>query len=221
MRYRGVLLDVDGTLVASNDAHAHAWSEAFAEAGHDVPYARVRSLIGMGGDRVIEELVGLPRGSRAHDKLSRRRTELFRETWLAKVTPLRGSRELVLRLQSAGYLLVIASSAKSDELEPLLRIADLADLDLPRATSSDVENSKPAPDILEAALAKLPVERSRAVLLGDTPFDVRAGRDASIDVIAVTTGGFPTEQLAGAVAVYEGPAGILAAWDGSPFARTL
>jgi HAD superfamily hydrolase (TIGR01509 family) len=217
MRYRGVLLDVDGTLVASNDAHAHAWAEAFADAGHDVPYARVRSLIGMGGEHLIEEVVGIPRDTRAHRKLSEHRSKLFRDRWLEKVTPLRGSRELVLRLRSAGYLLVIASSAKDEELAPLLEIAGVADLDLPRATSSDVEHSKPDPDILEAALRRLPVERSRAVLVGDTPFDVRAGRDASLDVIAVTTGGFSIEQLAGAVAVFDGPAGILARWEASPF----
>jgi HAD superfamily hydrolase (TIGR01509 family) len=213
-RHAGVLLDVDGTLVDSNDAHAHAWAEAFAEAGMDVPYARVRSLIGMGGDKLIATIAG----EHAPKNLSERRSEIFRERWLAHVKPLRGARELLLRLESEQYAWILASAAKKDELDGILRVAGLADLCGPerRTTSSEVEASKPDPDVIEVSLRKLGVERSRAVMLGDTPYDVEAARAAGVDLIAFTTGGWSREALAGAVAVYDGPADLLASWDDSP-----
>lgn len=218
-RYAAVLLDVDGTLVDSNDAHAHAWTETFAEHGLDVSWSRVRRLIGMGGDRLIEEITGLPPGSRENAALGERRSELFRERWIHTARPLVGTRALVLRLRAEGYAYAIASAARSEELVPLLELADVADLCEVATTSSDVERSKPAPDIVEAALARLPAERQRTIMLGDTPYDLQAARGAGIDLLGVTTGGWSAEGLAGAVAVYNGPADLLARWDRSPLAR--
>src|SRR5215216_346866 len=111
-RYAGVLLDVDGTLVDSNDAHAHAWIETFADHGVDVGFERVRRLIGMGGDRLIEQVMGIAGDSRRAEKLSAQRSKVFRDRWLATVHPLLGARELVLRLRAEGYALAIASAAK-------------------------------------------------------------------------------------------------------------
>jgi HAD superfamily hydrolase (TIGR01509 family) len=212
-RYEAVLLDVDGTLVDSNDAHAQAWVEALAKHGHEIAVARARSLIGMGGDKLIELVTGIPAGSKDNERISHDRSELFRERWLRAVRPIVGSRELVLRLRAEGYQYAIASAAKAEELQPLLEIADIADLVPIRTTSSDVDRSKPDPDILEAAFARLMAERSRTVMVGDTPYDVRAGKAASIDVIAVTTGGWSVEALAGAVAVFTGPRALA---DGFP-----
>src|SRR6478735_8999204 len=98
-RYSAVLLDVDGTLVDSNDAHAHAWVEALAAFDLDVAFARVRPLIGMGGDRLIQEVGGPERGTKESEKIAKHRGELFRENWLPKVKPLLKARELVLRLR--------------------------------------------------------------------------------------------------------------------------
>ena len=212
-RYEAVLLDVDGTLVDSNDAHAHAWVETLAERGHELALSRAKSLIGMGGDKLIELVTGIPAGSKENERISHDRSELFRERWLRAVRPILGSRELVLRLRADGYQIAIASAAKDEELAPLLEIADIADLVPVRTTSSDVEHSKPDPDIIEAAFARLSAERSRTVMVGDTPYDVRAGKDAGIDVIAVTTGGWSVEALAGAVAVFTGPRALA---DGFP-----
>jgi HAD superfamily hydrolase (TIGR01509 family) len=217
-RYAAVLLDVDGTLVDSNDAHAHAWVEALQHHGIEVTFARVRKLIGMGGDRLIEAVTGLPRDSRDTKRISEDRSKRFRADWLAKVKPLPHARELVLRLRSEGYQLAIASAAKAEELEPLLALADLADLVDVRTTSSDVEKSKPDPEIVEAAHARLAVPRSRTVMLGDTPYDVEAARAARTDIIGLSSGGWSAEGLAGAVAVYRGPADLLAAWESSPLA---
>lgn len=212
-RYEAVLLDVDGTLVDSNDAHAQAWVEALGNHGYDLALSRARMLIGMGGDKLIELVTGIPAGSKRNAQISHDRSELFREKWLRAVRPLVGSRELVLRLRAEGYKYAIASAAKDEELGPLLEIADIADLVPVRTTSSDVDRSKPDPDIIEAAFGRLMAERSRTVMVGDTPYDVRAGKAASIDVIAVTTGGWSVEALAGAAFVFTGPRALA---DGFP-----
>jgi phosphoglycolate phosphatase-like HAD superfamily hydrolase len=217
-RYAGVLLDVDGTLVDSNDAHAHCWVDALAAHEIEVPYAMVRGLIGMGGDLLIESVGGPARGTRANKKLGEARSELFRDKWLPQIRPFVGARALVLRLASEGYHYAIASAAKADELQPLLELADIADLVDLKTTSDDVDESKPAPDIVDAALARIPVERSRTVMLGDTEFDVQACRSAGVDIIGVTSGGWHSGALAGAVAVYRGPAELLAMWSRSPLA---
>jgi HAD superfamily hydrolase (TIGR01509 family) len=206
-RYTAVLLDVDGTLVDSNDAHAHAWVEALAKYGHEVAFSRARMLIGMGGDRLVETVTGLPRDGAKNKRIGDARSEIFRSRWLRAVRPLRGSRDLVLRLRREGYQYAIASAAKSEELMPLLEIADIADL----VTSSDVEESKPDPEIIEAALAKLYAERSRAVMIGDTPYDVQATRAANVAMIGVTSGGWSAEALAGTVEIFSGP------WDIAQF----
>ncbi len=219
-RYDAVLLDVDGTLVDSNDAHAHAWVEVLAKHGIDVAFADARRMIGMGGDRLIEQVGGPARGTKENEQLGKERSELFRKSWLRHVKPLPGARELVLRLRAEGYHYAIASAAKSEELKPLLEIANLVDLCEIKTTSSEVEESKPDPEIVDAALAKLPVDRSRAVMIGDTPYDVEASTRASVDIIGVTSGGWSTEELAGTVAVYRDPADLLAHWNESPLRGT-
>jgi HAD superfamily hydrolase (TIGR01509 family) len=206
--FQAVLLDVDGTLVDSADAHVHAWLDALSAHGFDVPPTLVRPLIGMGGDRLIETLTGIPQDSKKAEKLSSERSEIFRERWLGKVRPLVGSRKLLLQLRRGGYQYSLATAAKDDELGPLLEIGDIADLCPVRASSSDVEQSKPAPDILEAAFGKLYAERSRTVMIGDTPYDLQAARSAHFHFIGVTTGGWSHGMLSGAVAVFEGPSAL-------------
>jgi phosphoglycolate phosphatase-like HAD superfamily hydrolase len=220
-RYSAVLLDVDGTLVESNDAHAHAWVDAFAEADISVSYARIRGLIGMGGDRIVELVTGWPRDDKRTKRLGDRRAELFLEQWVGKVRPFVDTRELLLRLRAEQYRTVIATAAKTPELEKLLHAGGIADLVELKTTSSDVEESKPHPEIVEAALAKLgPVsERSRTVMIGDTPYDLEACRGADVDLIAFTTGGWPAEAFGGAVGIYDGPADLLARWADSPLAE--
>ncbi|MBL9016642.1 MAG: HAD family hydrolase [Myxococcales bacterium] len=105
-----------------------------------------------------------------------------------------------------------------DELQPLLEVADVADLVPIQTSSDDVDQPKPHPDLVEAALAKVPAERHRCVMIGDTPYNVMACRGAAVDLIGVTTGGWSTEALAGSIAVYAGPADLLARWADSPLA---
>ncbi len=199
------LLDVDGTLVDSNDAHARAWAETLAKHGFHLDVERVRRMIGMGGDRVIEEITGHARGSEINEQIGKERSQQFRERWLREVKPLPGSRELVMRLRDGGYRYAIASAAKADELTPLLEIANIVDLIEVKTTSSDVEESKPDPEIVETALGKLGESRQTAVMVGDTPYDVRAALAAGVACIGVRTGGWSAAELEGAVAVYSGP----------------
>src|SRR5262245_16910314 len=146
-RYAAVLLDVDGTLVDSNDAHAHAWVEALGAHDIEVPYARVRGLIGMGGSLLIAEVGGPEPGSKANEKIGVERGEIFREKWLRHVRPLPKARELVLMLGREGFHYAIATAAKDAELRPLLELADIADLAPVQTSSDDVEHPKPHPDI--------------------------------------------------------------------------
>ena len=204
-RFDTFLLDVDGTLVDSNDAHAQAWAETLARHGFDIELPRIRRLIGMGGDRLVHELTGLARDSEANRTIGKERAQRFLERWLREVRPLPGARELVLRLRDGGYRYAIASAAKSEELTALLETAKIADLIEVATTSSDVEESKPDPETVETALAKLSGSRATAVMVGDTPYDVRAALDAGIACIAVTSGGWSPAELTGAIAVYAGP----------------
>jgi len=216
-RYDAVLLDVDGTLVDSNDMHARAWEAAFAARDLQIPYTRIRMLIGMGGDRLVEQLTGFAPGSRDNKRLTAAHDETLKKR-IHEVTPLVGARRLVLQLIASGYRFAIASSSKAADLEPLLRIADVADLCEVRTNADDVASAKPAPDVVAAAVDKLAVDRSRAVLIGDTPYDIESARDAGVATIAVTSGGFSREALAGAIAIFEGPADLVARWASSPLA---
>ncbi len=204
---RGILLDVDGTLVASNDAHAHAWMKALAESGRTVAFGDVRRLIGMGGDKLLPTVCGLDAESREGKRVSARRGEIFLAEYLPHLRPCRGARELLALLAERGYKLVVASSATEDELGPLLKVCG-ADRVVEAATSSDdAAESKPDPDILHAALKEIGLPATEVVMLGDTPYDVEAARRAGVRVIALRCGGWADADLA-ADAIYDDPADL-------------
>lgn len=213
---RGVLLDVDGTLLLSNDAHAEAWSEALREAGRDVPASRVRDLVGMGGDKVLAVL-GLEEGTDEADRIVREKKRRFAER-LGALRPAPGARALLERLLADGCTLVVATSAEEDELRGLLRQAEVDDLIEEHTTASDVERSKPDPDIVAAAAEQSGLPLDRLVMLGDTPYDVEAALRAGVRVVAVRCGGWDDASLAGAAAVYDHPEHLLRELDRSPLA---
>jgi HAD superfamily hydrolase (TIGR01509 family) len=217
MGLQAVILDVDGTLVLSNDAHAQAWVEAFATYGYDVAFEKVRPLIGMGGDQVMPKMVpGLNDEEGDGKAIAQKRKELIINRFGPTLAPANGSRELVLRMQEAGLHLIIATSATSQELSVLLKAAQVDDLLDEATTSSDAEASKPAPDIVEAALNKLKMEPSEVLMIGDTPYDIESAKGAGVDTIGVRSGGFDDEQLKGAIAIYNDPADLLAHYSSSP-----
>jgi HAD superfamily hydrolase (TIGR01509 family) len=217
---RGVLLDVDGTLVDSNDAHARAWVEAFAEHGVQVAYGEVRKCIGMGGDKLMPKVSGIREDSPQGEKISKRRREIFKTRYLPSLRPCPGAEPLLKHMKEQGLRLVVATSAKADELHGLLRVCGADRVIDEKTSSDDADESKPDPDILHAALKEIGLPADEVVMLGDTPYDVEAARRAGVGVIAVRCGGWGDADLAGALAVYDNPADLLARYDPSPLARS-
>jgi HAD superfamily hydrolase (TIGR01509 family) len=218
---RAVLVDVDGTLIDSNDAHARAWVEAFGEFGRTAEFGRVRALIGKGGDKIMPEVIGVDSESPDGKRIGDRRSELFRERYLPELKPLPGARALIERMRSEGLRLVVATSAKKDEMEALLEIGGVSDLLTERTSSDDAEDSKPDRDIVAAALGRAGVASHEALMLGDTPYDVEAARRAGVETVALRSGGWDDAALAGAVAIYADPRELLDLYSGSPFARQI
>jgi HAD superfamily hydrolase (TIGR01509 family) len=213
-----VIFDVDGTLVESNDQHAHAWVDALTEAGVQVEFAHVRSLIGKGGDKVLPELTGLSDESPLGQALSSRRSQIFRKRYLPHLKGFPGARELVQRLRADGHVLGIATSAKEAELHSLLRAANVEDLFDHRTSSDDADRSKPDPDIIHAALDRMHARASDAIMIGDTPYDVTAAARAGVRTIAFRSGGWGDADLAGAIAIYDGPEHLLREYEHSALA---
>lgn len=217
---RGVLLDVDGTLVLSNDAHAETWVRAFAEHGYEVDHDTIRSLLGMGADQLIPRVA--PELTRYRDPgkaISESRQQLFLKEYAPSLRAAPGSRALVQRIKDEGLLVAIASSAKSEELEVLLKVADVQDLIEIETTGDDADNTKPAPDIVEAAMQKVNMPAEELTMLGDTPYDVESAGKAGVGVIAVRCGGFSDDTFKGALGIYDDPADLLAQYDSSPLGR--
>jgi HAD superfamily hydrolase (TIGR01509 family) len=222
MALQGVILDVDGTLVISNDAHAQGWVEAFAAFGYEVKFEQVRPLIGMGGDQIVPKFApGLSSQEGKGKEIADRRKELIINRFGKSLAPAPGARQLLSKMEEEGLQMLIASSATSEELEILLKAAQVDDIlnQDEAATSSDAKASKPDPDIVEAALSKLGMQPSDVVMLGDTPYDIESASKAGVAVIAFRCGGFDDNQLKNALAIYNDPADLFAQYDNSPLAQ--
>lgn len=218
-RVKAVLFDVDGTLVDSNDAHAAAWVKAFADHGITVDPIEVRRSIGMGGDKLMPAVSGIEETSELGTKIAERRGEIFKREWLPSLKGFPGSDQLVKTIGERGLTAVAASSAAEDELKKLLDIAGAASLMDAATSSDDADESKPAPDIIHAALQRADAEPTEAVMIGDTPYDVSAARRAGVRIIAFRCGGWLDPDLTGAIEIYDGPWHLLRAIDRSVLAR--
>jgi HAD superfamily hydrolase (TIGR01509 family) len=222
MLYTAALLDIDGTLIDSNDAHAQAWVQALETFGRRVQFARVRPLIGMGGDKVLPELTGIDAESDEGQAISARRSEIFRRDFVPRLQPTRGAKRLVAFLRDEGLRIVVATSAKADEVTELLRVAGAEDLIDASSSSDDADRSKPDPDIVRAALRRGRSAASESIMIGDTPYDIEAAARAGLPAIALRCGGWwGDDALAGAAAIYDDPEDLLTRFDRSPFRRTL
>jgi HAD superfamily hydrolase (TIGR01549 family) len=222
MTLAGVVLDVDGTLVLSNDAHANAWVHAFDDYGYEVSFEQIRPLIGMGGDKIIPQLApGLCSEEGVGEQISDRRKALILDKYRDRLSPTRGARDLVQKMQREGLRLIIASSATKQEMKLLLEVAQVNDLLPDYVTSDDAKASKPSPDLVEAALRKANLSPKQTVMLGDTPYDVESAARVGVGVIALRSGGFNDEALKGAIAIYNDPADLLEHYDRSPLDRSL
>jgi HAD superfamily hydrolase (TIGR01509 family) len=212
-----VLLDADGTLVDSNYLHVDAWSRAFAEVGHPVDAWRIHRSIGMGSEFLVPEL--LP--DTAQD-VGERVREIHSDLYgrmAGRLRRLDGVPELVRALHERGQRVVVSTSASPDELE---HIRDVLEIDVDGITAAaDVEDAKPAPDLVQAALAKAGVPADRAMFVGDSVWDAEACGRAGVPCVGVLTGGISADELtgAGAVAVYRSVAELHDRLDESPLAR--
>jgi phosphoglycolate phosphatase-like HAD superfamily hydrolase len=214
-----VILDVDGTLVDSNGAHARAWVDAFAAHGITVALDLVRRSIGMGGDKLMPKVSGIEEDSPLGKQISETRARIFKDMYLPGIRPFEGTRALVERFAADGFTLAVASSAKEDELDPLLKIAAVSGLIDARTSSDDADESKPEPDIVKAALKAARCEPSGAIMLGDTPYDIESATKAGVTIVALECGGWQRDDLKGAAEVYADPSDLLDRYDASLFGR--
>lgn len=206
------LLDIDGTLLDSTYHHALAWSRAFAEVGNPVPTYRLHRLIGMGGDRIVptvtDEDTAVRIGEEVRDRWKAAYDALIGDTRLMP-----GARELLDGLRQAGLEVVLASSSIPEHARHALELLEADERTDAWTTSQDAEQSKPDPELLDAALSR--VEGRRAVMIGDATWDVLAASRVDIPTIALLCGGFAEAELreAGAAVVHRDPADLLAHLD--------
>jgi HAD superfamily hydrolase (TIGR01509 family) len=196
------ILDIDGTLVDSNYFHAIAWYRALARNGHVAPLWQVHRHIGMGSDQLVAAVCGEDVEREEGDAIRQAEGELYFEL-IDEVAPLAGARELIVDLKERGCPVVLASSATPKEVDHYLDLLDARELADSWTTAGDVENTKPAPDLVTSALEKVEGD-GPAVMIGDSTFDCEAAAAAGVDTIAVLTGGFSDAELlrAGATIVF-------------------
>jgi HAD superfamily hydrolase (TIGR01549 family) len=213
------VLDIDGTLVDTNYQHALAWYRAFRAQGIVLELWRIHRHIGMGGD----QLVGAVTDDRTERELGDRIRETEKQRYLElidEVEPMDGSRELIEDLKRRGHKVVLASSAKEDEVDHYLDQLDARELADAWTTSADVEATKPQPDLVRSALERMNGGSGDAVMVGDTPWDVEAASRAEVGTLAVRTGGFGADELreAGAIAIFESVQELRERLDETPLA---
>jgi HAD superfamily hydrolase (TIGR01509 family) len=215
-----VLFDIDGTLVDSNFLHVHAWTLAFAEAGHPVDAWRIHRRIGMGSGRLLDELLGAD-ADRLADDVTERHAARYAEL-ADQLRPFAGARDLVRALADRGLRVVLSTSAAPEEVEKLRAVLEVDDL-VQVTGADDVEEAKPEPDLVQAALELAGVPADRAVFVGDSVWDVEAAGRAGVVCVGVLSGGTSEAELrdAGAATVVEDAAALLRDLDATPLGALL
>ncbi|KNC13475.1 HAD family hydrolase [Arthrobacter sp. RIT-PI-e] len=210
----GVLFDVDGTLVDSNYHHAIAWWQGFRRFGHDVPLAEIHRAIGMSGDKLVAHLLGEDRDAEQDAEIDATHGAVF-STYHPGLRAFAGASDLLRRCAGDGLVVVLASSASEQDVAINRSVIDADDAITAATSSGDAENSKPSPDILEAALEAGGLEASNTVFVGDSVWDVIAAAELGIPTIGLASGGTSEAELreAGAVEVYQDVKALLDAFD--------
>jgi len=214
------ILDIDGTLVDTNYHHAIAWYRALRRHGHVKPVWLIHRHIGMGGDQIVAALCGDRVEDEQGDAIRAAESEEYM-TLIDEVEPLEGARDLIEQLKARGNAVVLASSAKEEEVDHYLDLLDARDLVHGWTTSADVERTKPEPDLVLAALEK--AGGPPAVMVGDSVWDARAAARAGLETIAVRTGGFSAQELreAGSAIVFESIAELRKRLDDTPLGYAI
>lgn len=216
---RGILFDVDGTLVDTTYLHAVCWWDALRANGHHVPMANIHHAIGMGGDELLDHLLGKDRDHDADDTLSDTHLALYQQYW-QRLQALPGASDLLRRCKAAGLQVVLASSASQQELDALMAVLDADDAVDVGTTADDADSAKPAPDIVHAALERAGLDAADVVFVGDAVWDAAACEKAGVPFVGVTCGGTPEADLreAGAVEVWRDPADLVENFERSALA---
>jgi HAD superfamily hydrolase (TIGR01549 family) len=220
---RAVIFDIDGTLVDSVDLHAQSWRAAFEHFGKRVSFADVRCQIGKGADQLMPVFLSPQELSSFGEELDRYRSQLYKREFLPRVKAFAKVRELFQRIRRDGKRIVLASSAKGDELKTYKEITRIGDLIESETSSEDAERSKPYPDIFAAALDELGnIEPEQAIVVGDTPYDAEAAHRAGLSTISLLCGGWTQEALqkSGCIAIYRDPADLLARYEDSSLSES-
>ncbi|MFF3290993.1 HAD family hydrolase [Streptomyces sp. NPDC003023] len=217
---RAAVFDVDGTLTDTNHLHVVAWWEAFRQAGHRVPMHDIHRSVGLSGQDLVAHLLGDDRDTAGDDGVKAAHKALY-ATYSDRLPAFDRAGELLRALAADGWTVVLATSAGGSELAALRRAIDADDVIDAVASADDVEEGKPAPDPVEQALDLAGVPAGRAVFVGDTVWDMQAASRAGVRCVALLCGGIPRTALeaAGAAAVYDHPADLLAGLATSPFAE--
>jgi HAD superfamily hydrolase (TIGR01509 family) len=213
------ILDVDGTLVDTNYHHALAWYRAFIQHDVELPVWRIHRAIGMGGDQLIAALAGEEAEKEKGDDIRSAEKALYM-AMIHEVRPLPDARRLLEALKERGHPVVLASSAKKEEIERYLDLLDARELAVEWTSSADVERTKPEPELVLTAMEKAG-GGDNGVMIGDSVWDVEAAKRAGIPTIAVRTGGFGVDELtqAGAARIFDSITDLLESLEETPLAR--
>ena len=187
-----VLLDVDGTLVDSNYHHTLAWGRDFARYDLTPSLWRVHRHIGMGGDQLVEAVAGQEAEDRHGSALRDAWVEEF-DAMLEEVHAVPRATELLQALRERDWPVVLATSGKPHHVDRFLDLLDARDLLTGWATSEDVEQTKPATDLIQPALRV--AGTARGIMVGDSRWDLVSSRRAGLPGVGLLTGGFSREEL--------------------------
>ena len=202
MPLKAIFFDIDGTLVDSNEFHVMAWQEAFRDQGYPLASESIRVQIGKGADQLIPALVP-DLGEETRKAMADRHGEIFRTRYLKQIRAFPHASDLIEMLHAKGKQVILASSADKAEVDYYVDLLKIGSMITGTVSNDDVENSKPAGDIFAAALAQVfPMTASETLAVGDTPYDVESALRSDIKTIALRSGGFSGETLAGAGAPY-------------------
>jgi HAD superfamily hydrolase (TIGR01509 family) len=217
MAIDAVLLDIDGTLVDSNEFHIIAWHRAFREANTSVAPELIQKQIGKGADMLIPALApDLPQKTR--EAIAKRHGEIFKTEFLPRVEAFPSAHDLIAVLHRSGREVLLASSSDQAEVDHYVQLLDVKDLLRATTSADDVEKSKPAGDIFASALQKTSSKApDRTIAIGDTPYDAIAAAKSGIRTIALRSGGFTDEELLGSrpIAIYEDVSDLFDSLPGS------
>ena len=197
------LLDIDGTLVDSNDKHTDCWVEAFAHFGKEVPWNLIRQQIGKGGDLLVPDTLNAREMRDFGERLQEYRGELWKRQYMPTVKPFPGVQETIRAIAERDIRIAFASSSNPDEVEYYVQLLGVGDLLEGTTSKEDAQFSKPSPEIFQAALERVKSDPARTFVVGDTPYDILAAHRIPLPVVAVRCGGFAEELLTKAEFVFD------------------